>query len=164
MQQLTAALKNTPSPTVDANSKPLITYMIPLSTGQGIQKQLWPRLTYHVVTCQQRDINIQGWQQQHQGRRRIEGWRHLQRCNPCQPKTTQTIISQFINACAPNRSQSNWNLKHWNNNCWPIVLDTKPPSKLWEFSQYWQRKVSILKNLLVYGAPQDLKNIQQCQY
>ena len=143
------------------NSKPLSPSMIPLITGQGIQNNLWPILTYHVAPSQHRNTELQGCQQQHQVRRRIQWWRYLKGCNPFKLRTSQPIIGQLPNTCNPNRSQSNWNLQQWQNHLWPIVIDTEPPSKILEIGQYCQRKVIILLNSLIYVAPQELNNTQQ---
>ena len=86
------------------NSKPLRPSRITLSTGQVIQNHLWPRLTYHIAPCQQRDIELQGCQQQNQGRRRLKG------CTPIpprvQPISTEDIPSNHQPIDQRLRSQS----------------------------------------------------------
>ena len=146
------------------NFKPLRASRIKLSTGQGIQKHLWPRLAYHVAPCQQRGIDLQGYQQQNQGRRWLQGWTSSPPPR-VQPISTEDIPSNHHRISQRLRSQSGPN---------PLEPATTTEQLVAHRTRYrtTQQTVRVQPVLaaqrkhpeksLIYGAPQNLKNIQQC--
>ena len=73
VQQLTAALKNIPSSTVDSQLQGIKALQDTIENWAGDKNHIWKKLTHRVASFQHGDIELQGCQQKHQGRRRLQG-------------------------------------------------------------------------------------------